>query len=131
MTSVEHDAQWFRELKGRLGPDVTLKLIEPDPVGNVLSDTAPGCFDKYVSSILNEADQSIDLVIVDGRARVACFRAALEKVKPGGAILLDDSDRPKYEAATTMVDWPRVVFRGLKPGVGMVCETSMWMRPTS
>ena len=39
-----------------------------------------------------------DLVVVDGRARVACLQHAAKRLAPGGIVLFDDTQRPRYRA---------------------------------
>jgi hypothetical protein len=43
--------------------------------------------------------QSFDMVLVDGRARIACLYRAVDKVAPGGALVLDNSDYERYQPA--------------------------------
>ena len=130
LTTVEHHKGWYEELRSLLPDDVTLILREPTSDGTASSESEPGFFDDYVATIAEVADDSLDLVIVDGRARVACGTAAMDKVKPGGMLLLDDSDRPRYaQLVERLAAWPRTVHRGLKPGGGATFETSVWRRP--
>lgn len=128
---VEHDREWFESLSGRLPADVEMVLREPTTSGTVGSEVAPGSyFDAYVAEIDRWPDQSFDLVIVDGRARVRCGLAARSKVKRGGLLLLDDSDRPRYrELVDALIGWERTDYTGLKVGGGGVCQTSVWCRP--
>lgn len=132
LTVVEHVREWYETLRGLLPSDVTLLLREPTQSGDVTSDAAPGSyFDHYVKTVAGFGDDSLDLVIVDGRARVACARASAEKVRRGGALLVDDSDRPRYaEIAAHLSTWHRTDVRGLKPGGGGVHQTTMWRRPS-
>lgn len=51
----------------------------------------------YVASI-DDVPGEFDLVVVDGRARVACMQAAARRLAPGGIILFDDTQRPRYRA---------------------------------
>ncbi len=53
-------------------------------------------FEKYVRSIDRFIDKSLDLVIIDGRARLSCITHALKKIRPGGYLMLDDSERERY-----------------------------------
>jgi len=62
----------------------------------------PGSYEKrdqfwtYIESIWNR-DQRPDLVLVDGRFRVACFLYSLAMGAPGTHLLFDDyTDRPEY-----------------------------------
>ena len=53
-------------------------------------------FWAYIESIWNR-DQRPDLVLVDGRFRVACFLYSLVTGAPGTQLLFDDyTDRPEY-----------------------------------
>lgn len=132
ITSVEHDSAWYGQIRPALPSTVRLILAEPAKTGSIASDAASGYFDDYVSCIDDIENLSLDLVVVDGRARVASALAAIPKVRPGGMLLLDDSDRPRYgEAHRRLSAWPHDVIRGLKPGGGLtVFETTIWRRPS-
>ena len=53
-------------------------------------------FKDYIQSVWSRGAEP-DLVLVDGRFRVACFLYSLAKAKPGCIILFDDyANRPKY-----------------------------------
>ena len=57
--------------------------------------------------------QDFDLIIVDGRNRVECFKRALRKVKHGGYVMVDDTDRPIYGP---IYDFREVeVFKEIEP----------------
>jgi hypothetical protein len=131
VVSVEHDRAWYELVSGMLPPGPTLLLREPASAGAIGSEAAPGqFFDAYVSAIDEHPDDTFDLVVVDGRARVACGMAAIRKVRPGGRLLLDDSQRERYKPLLdTLKDWPRVDARGLKPREISVMQTSIWTRP--
>jgi len=54
----------------------------------------------------------------------------MRKVRPGGMLLLDDSDRDRYlPLQAALKDWVRVNYRGLKAGGGGVVESSIWTKP--
>lgn len=53
-------------------------------------------FKKFVTTIDQYPNHYFDLVFVDGRARNQCIKHAISKVKQGGYILLDDSNRNIY-----------------------------------
>ena len=53
-------------------------------------------FMDYVGSLWNRSEQP-DLVLIDGRFRVACFLFSLATARPGCIILFDDyTNRPEY-----------------------------------
>lgn len=130
LTVTEHDVEWHRELADRLAPSTTLLFRPPASVGSITSAIVPGYFDDYVGAIDSQDDGSLDLAIVDGRARVECVSRAMPKVKPGGLLLFDDANRFRYRPAVNGLDgWERRVFTGLKPGQRHPSYTSVWKRP--
>jgi len=129
VTAAEHHEGWHSQLAAALPPTVTLMLRPPQPHGTLTSAVEPGYFDAYVAAIDSQPDGGLDLVIVDGRARAACVRHAAPKVRPGGLLLLDDTERPRYApACAILAGWERRDFRGLKPGLRSPAQTSVWRR---
>lgn len=127
---VEHHGEWARQLVAALAPGTRVVERSTGAAGSVTSAVEPGFFDNYVAAISDEPDSSLDLVIVDGRARVECVRRAMPKVKPGGLLLLDDTGRTRYSSAVALLaGWEQRIFRGLKPGDHWPAETSVWRRP--
>jgi hypothetical protein len=131
VTCVEHDPDWLERLQKALPADVRLVLREPQATGSIQSARPQDSyFDEYVAVACDIPDGSLDLVIIDGRARVACGMAAALKVKPGGLLLLDDSTRPDYAGLLEhLAGWTRTDYFGLKMGGGLPRQTSFWRRP--
>ena len=114
--SVEHDKDWFLKtneaLQKQRSKNVTYNLIQPewddpvenkafyDPENNLSSrmDFKGKTFTSYVSSIDKFPDEHFDIIVVDGRARQSCIKQAIPKVKKGGVILLDNTERKFYLA---------------------------------
>ena len=66
------------------------------------SSVIPGAsFERYVKAIDDYPDGHFQVVSVDGRASVACLERALPKVAPGGLLILDNSQRERYQPALT------------------------------
>ncbi len=80
-------------------------------------------------------DESFDLVVMDFLeaptvTRIDCLRPARDKVRPGGHLLLDDSDRPGYaEASELLAGWRFRSFSGVKDEWPEACETGIFSRP--
>jgi SAM-dependent methyltransferase len=80
-------------------------------------------------------DSSFDLVVVDFLeapevTRIDALKPAMNKVRPGGLLLLDDSDRPGYaEAFERLADWRFRKFVGVKDEWPEACETGIFRRP--
>jgi hypothetical protein len=136
VVSVEHDPAWHtltEQALEKLGlHNVTYLLREPCPASDgSFASTDPAyagqSFETYVTSIDAYPDATFDLVSVDGRARPACVIRAIPKVKPGGYLLLDDSDRPYYrEGIDLLAGQARLDFRGVAPYKTEPSQTSVW-----
>jgi|688.fasta_scaffold10089_5 hypothetical protein len=138
--SVEHDSAWFGSvvdaLKTRGYANGEVYLVEP--VRGALStsryvssspDYVGCCFERYASFIDSCPDESFDLVVVDGRARPGCIQHALPKVKRGGFLLLDNSERAAYQAGCSVVDaWPGERMWGPGPYNSYPWETRIWRK---
>jgi hypothetical protein len=108
LVSVEHDKNWFDRIKKSLKKNNTtntsyLLIIPQKGKNNEFSSSLKeykNCnFKKYTKSITKFPDNSFDVVLVDGRARLSCLKEAIPKVKKEGYLILDNSERPKYQEA--------------------------------
>ncbi len=109
VVSVEHDEEWYHRvedlLKTRSLTNCTYILRRPLPLhadtpAPVRSAAMPDKdFTSYVHTIDAYPDRWFDLVVVDGRARIDCLHRAVPKVKAGGCLVLDNSQRERYAAA--------------------------------
>lgn len=141
LTSVEHHPAWHNRVRRRLrslGLDdrtrVHLAPPETNPngsrerFGSTRRTYARVAFEHYVTRIDQEPDASIDLVFVDGRSRMACMRHALPKLKPGGYLVLDNSQRRAYEPVTAELDaaFDRHDFPGIGPRLAIPWRTTAW-----
>jgi predicted O-methyltransferase YrrM len=140
LVSVEHDPRWHARTAEALAAagigNCTYLLRPPEPREDfrfASSDPAYEGLDfaEYVAAVEAYPDGSFDLVSVDGRARTACVLAARSKVKPGGLILLDNSDRPEYAAAAAaLASSQRLDFSGIAPYSTEVTQTTIWRLAT-
>lgn len=81
-------------------------------------------FAAYCDTILDYPSESFDFVCVDGRARVECAINALDRLKPGGVLILDNSERAKYRSLfAVLAAWPRLSF------ANGVWETTIFRKP--
>ena len=104
VTSCEHDAGWFARMRGRIPSNVRYEH-------RALGD---GGYAKEITS----AEHPFDVVVIDGRERVACARAAAAALTPGGVIVWDNSDRERYAsgyAHLQQLGFKRLDFWGMGP----------------
>lgn len=89
VTTVEHDAAWLAKFQRQTANfrhvNLLHRSIEDGPA-------------SYVDAI-NEFDGQFDLIVVDGRHRVACLERSAPRLKADGIIVFDDSGRSRYRAA--------------------------------
>ena len=88
LTSVEHDPLWYKRnslnLKKRNLSNVNCILIEKNDQYN------DGWESKYVQVAESFSNESLDLVIVDGIYRCACAMTAIDKLRTGGMLIIDN-----------------------------------------
>lgn len=90
VTSVEHDDGWYKRFQPMVADKGNITLLNRS-----LDDSGAG--DAYVGAI-EENDDLYDMIVVDGRHRVACLNRALSRLKADGVILFDDSGRSRYRS---------------------------------
>ncbi len=122
--SFEDNGFWVEETRGRLRElgfeNVELRQL---PV------------DEFAAEVDALPDARFDLVVVDFLeaptvTRMDVLRPVMSKVRSGGLLLLDDSDRPGYaEAFQLLADWRFRKFVGVKDGWPEACETGIFRRP--
>ena len=133
--SVEHNPKWYRQIKRMLSKKVVYKLIKPESDGRGYRSTDvsfQGCsFRHYCRSILTFPDNFFDLISIDGRARNDCLKLARKKVKIGGYILLDNSERKEYRRGINFLKgFVRRDFRGNGPVNEYPWQTTVFQRKT-
>ncbi|MBO9523887.1 MAG: class I SAM-dependent methyltransferase [Nocardioidaceae bacterium] len=133
VTSVEHDPAWASLVSPALPPNASVSVVPParatGALGEELSEKdgfAGLDFAAYVAA-LDETDGLFDLIVVDGRARNACFRRALGKLAPGGVLVFDNVDRARYRDAIAAAPVPVEVTwtRGLTPALPYPTRTAL------
>ena len=130
--SIESDANWDASVVDSIPPHVA--LVTPDIPRRLGRDAVRSKrwgfrhldFQHYVNA--PEAFQGLfDLIVIDGRAREACFEKALGLLAPGGMILFDNTNRGRYRRVLYRHRNDIVVSRdiGLTPIVPWPTETSI------
>lgn len=100
--TVEHHEKWAAELQAKadqLGYGDRLQILRRDR--------------PYASATQEFAEDMVfDVVLVDGRERMACFQAALPRLGAEGLMLVDDSQRTRYwPAFRALADRDATTFR--------------------
>ena len=130
LISIESDPTWFTQVAHQLADaghsHIDLKHI---PLEHPEADTYRNEYDPLpanVASIKAVPDTSLDLVIVDGWYRPVCACASLPKLKPGGILLIDNTDWRDPPHVHVPKAWT-LVHRSRN----VLTETSIWLKPQS
>ena len=101
--SVEYFKSFFEELQIRAQDKININLIlkEPDETkhpGYIAkhSSASGKSFKDFVHSIDKFKDNYFDIIVIDGRVRNRCLDLAIPKLKRGGMIIYDDTNRDHY-----------------------------------
>lgn len=151
VVSVEHDEKWYRAVaakipagakqrwQGHLCPatekDTLLRQDSAEDSAAYFS-SAPEyrgmSFQNYAQAIDAYPDDYFDLILLDGRARPSCFTHAEKKVRSGGLLVLDNSERPHYKSIHDAMQapgaWDRVQCPGPGPYNRYFWDTTLWTR---
>ena len=150
VVTVEHDGQWFDKLEaiirsgndssrkwkgnfitpGQLEPGLHPDASNPDDYFSSDSNFQQHTFKKYAAKIDEFPPGYFDVVLVDGRARPSCIKHAIPKLKKGGWLVVDNSDREYYftHFADQLERSFRLIYNKLNavPYLGSFSKTGIW-----
>jgi hypothetical protein len=142
--SIEHDGDWAVDVEQALADNGFREQWEvrhvppkevPEAHSEFVSHRIDGwSFEDYVGAIDEFPSRYFDVVVVDGRVRNACIKRAIRHVKPGGLIVLDNSERPRYADAIDYLQrrgWRRQVLTGPVPATAHFSATSFFTKPSN
>ncbi len=141
--SVEHDTHWYatvmdRVKQARIG-NVDYLLFE------VAEDQQPTDMgNPYTDVLFDHPANSLDFALVDGLFRSTCAARVLERIRPGGMIILDNANwflpcesyapnSRTREAGPASEEWARFLaavnsWRCIWTSNG-VFDTAIWVKP--
>lgn len=131
VTTVEHHRGFAEHIAPNLAahPNVTSLIIEPEtsttPKVPSAKEGHKGLdFAAYVGAI-DDAEGPFDLIVIDGRAREACLRAALPHLADDGLVVFDNTRRKRYREAIAAAPVSVQRTTGLTPTLPYPDETSL------
>ncbi len=142
LISVEHNAEWFHRVAARLKETglihKTSLIYRPPDADGAKPDLRPHTWRTldfkprkpelaaYFDAVLDWPEAFFDFISIDGRARVECAANAVSRLKPGGFLILDNSEWPKYAPNFKFcAGWHRHRF------CNGVWETTLFCKPDS
>lgn len=154
VTSIEHDSKWFDIISRAVGKHkhsaAWTGFIREASVKHRITNTCDWADpDAYVSSSRYHQDQDFrnyvqaidafegkrfDLVMIDGRSRPSCVKHAVSKVRAGGFLMIDNTERSHYVTSRTLryLRNFRLVHDCYGPTAGLMnfTRTSIWQFPS-
>jgi hypothetical protein len=114
--TIEDNSAWCAWLRLQIGHNVTLHHLPF--IGRIETVTA-------IKKIIDAHPiRAFDVIIVDGHFRLAAIGLAFSYLAPGGALLIDDSEKYGYDQIQNR-NCRRIDFFGFAPGVVMRRCTSL------
>jgi hypothetical protein len=153
--TVEHDDRWLDLLHERVHngrfdehwtafhakpemgttPFDEALVSDPDLYFSLDKNYAGFSFQRYASCIDEHRDQCFDLVVIDGRARPSCLKHAAKKVRVGGCLIIDNTERAYYVTNLTKpyLDGYKVVLNNFGPSPCCLefTRTTIWQKVMS
>ena len=122
IVSVEHDERWYNLVCEQLATQ-NIKNVDYRLVKSF-----------YYSECEKFPQNYFDLILIDGKDRVLCVEHAMRVLKPGGILMLDNAERPKYQIIYDMLkDWEFTKTVQVGPSkIGFEQEnwqTNWWIKP--
>lgn len=118
VVSVEHDKEWFDKISASAPSNSEMVFSELQTGGE---------YSKMPSAM----EQQFDIIIVDGRDRVNCCYNSISALSENGVVVLDDSERLKYNDARIFFKkegFKELSFSGISPGLFYRKSTSVFYR---
>ncbi len=150
VVTAEHDREWFNVLADIIKSEGLTNwkglFIEPEKgdLFPVADKANPGHyssedekfkglnFKAYAFAIDSFPDEYFDVVLVDGRSRPSCMKHGIPKLKKGGFLVLDNSDRTYYTTFFSKVlsdNFTNLLHSsGACPYLTWFTQTSIWKK---
>ena len=105
ITSIEYDLEWYKKMRESCPKNAKTEYTPVDKSGS------------YSKSV-KKSHIRYDIIVVDGRDRVDCFKEGITQLTDRGVIILDDSQRIDYSESfehSKRLGFRHINFEGLKP----------------
>jgi hypothetical protein len=135
VTAIESEQVWADKVRLRC-PDADIRFVPGTKRGDhrsepQLRDRGRHFFDEYITAIDEFPAATFDVIIVDGVCRMECARRAIDKIKPDGIIVLDDTNWDFLRVVSRIfAGWDSLTLSGFKPKSGLgIWSTTFFWRP--
>ena len=87
LVSIEHDATWYASVSRRIDNAGLRERVQHFLLADGIEERGDSA---YVAVVANCPDATLDFCLVDGVSRSHCAFAALDKIRPGGVLIVDN-----------------------------------------
>jgi hypothetical protein len=118
VVSVEHDLEWYEKIS----------IISPKSVEIVYSELE---YNGDYCRMIRNYNEKFDIIFIDGRDRVNCLKNSIDYLNDNGIIILDDSERSKYQEAFSFMKikgFYSFTIYGISAGIFEFHETTVFYR---
>ncbi len=128
LTSVEHAESWYNRISQQINEaritNVSYLFHPLHHSQDIVIPFVDRMRTSYVRIADSFEDASLDLVVVDGHYREACIKAVLEKLRPSGFLVVDNTDWLPLEQWGVPFNW-QVVHQSRN----LITQTTIWQKP--
>lgn len=142
VTSIERSSHWIVEVRQALSKH-TMTNVDLIPflefVGTTEEEIQARAAPLQLASIIQryvsagrEKSELYDVIVIDDVFRNEAAAAAIAQLKPGGVLVLDDSERPRYGQACELfkqMGWSSASFYGAVPYHFHEKQTTIYHKP--
>lgn len=127
LITLEHDKDWVnivRKHKLFKRKGTNWSIIQKD-----LSAPNDNQYSPYLEYLKSQKENFFDLISIDGRIRNQSLKIVAQKVKKGGHLLLDNSNREEYSDGINFIDmlgWHRKELNGFCYGYEWDSLSTIW-----
>lgn len=117
---VEGDHDWFSKITPKLPQSATAFHYPNGSVGYINAAT--------------KLSEPIDILVLDGRERVACCKASIDLLASEGTVIWDNADRSRYAEGYDLLNdrgFKRLDFFGMGPLSNIPWLTTVFYRPAN
>lgn len=112
LTSIEGRLSWFTDMSHQIAAaglhrKINLRLLEVSSEYDFKAQE----IERYAGAISSFPDQHFDFVLIDGHFREACIAASVAKIKPGGMLIIDNTDVIPRQTFEKIANTSQVRFR--------------------
>lgn len=146
LTSVEHDPEWHGRVADMLKNSPYAEKVDYRFVACEQEECEEPVSHAYADVAASLDNESLDFALVDGTIRINCMESVLDKIKPGGLLILDNANRfipNRFGAGFATIHEPRETPRGprwermiaqLRPWRWIhtsdgIWDTRFWLKP--